>query len=102
MVVVNTSESQIFVHLREAFVEAMAQFSDWEAGEEPRIVVEDRLIGISSVFFRVSGFTMTESVLRAALRCVSGSADAIELIRDRSYGMAARLLFRLTEAKKAR
>jgi hypothetical protein len=104
MVVVNTSESQISVHLREAFAEATAQFSDWEGGEEPRIVVEDRLIGISSVFFRLSGFNdpMTEPVLRAALRCVSGSADAIELIRDRSYGMAARLLFRLTEAKKAR
>ena len=103
MVVVNTSEPKIPFTFREAFAEALAQFLDWGSGDEPRIVVDGKLTSISSVFFKVSGFSdpMPESIHRAALRCVSRSADAIELIRDRSYGMAARLLFRLTEAKKA-
>jgi hypothetical protein len=102
MVVVNTSEPKIPAALREAFAEALTKFSDWEGGEEPKIVFEDRPTGISSVFFRVSGFNdpMTGPTYPVALRCVSGSVDSIELIRDRSYGMAARLLFRLTELKK--
>jgi hypothetical protein len=103
MVVVNMSEPKIPVALRDGFAEALTKFLDWESGEEPRIVFEDRLTGISSVFFTVSGFNepMPESIYRATLRSVGGSVGAIELIRDRSYGMAARILFRLTELKQA-
>jgi hypothetical protein len=103
MVVVNTSEPKIPVSLREAFAEALAQFLNWGSGDESRIVVDGKLTSISSVFFMVSGFSdpMPESIHRTALRCVSRSTDAVELIRDRSYGMAARILFRLAEAKKA-
>jgi hypothetical protein len=99
---VDTSDPEIPVALREAFAEALAVFSDWERGDEPKIVFDGRPTAISRVFFWTTGFddAIPRAVLCGALQCSNRSHDTVELLKDPSYGSAARLLFRLTEAKK--
>src|SRR5580704_12954781 len=53
---VDTSDLEIPVALREAFAEALAVFSDWERGDEPKVVFDGRPTAISRVFFWTTGF----------------------------------------------
>jgi hypothetical protein len=95
------SPAPIFGELRDAFEQAIGQYSHWRRGEsEPVVSLDMRPVLISTICDAVSKFEalMPDGLWHHLAMVTPGGED---LPNDRSYQSAARFLAHLIREKKA-